>query len=437
MGYQHKTPANFWSSRLWSALLTGLAIVVASQIVQGHPVQAQTGLDPNRSTDYYSITRCTTYDHPNQTPGGNPSTLRLHRCLISQIDDPAYRHQVCISLHQLESGATTGHENRGGDRAYYYYERALSLLDRTVLGARPVVSNLADPPAESLDCQRPRGSNAVHPNYADNGVEISCQRSDRVFTGAGLDDLLNPNPDLGAAGCQIEARFEWPTVAFSEPPGYDLAPGWGPLSGCGEASAGDLAVWTCQAAISRSAQGVCLQRDSSQYAGFDRNSYHLPVKFVTFFNNDCYEFADPGRYKTYIRCTNLVGRAEVEPKDALAAGKCRLVIFLESAEVPETAERPADSDPPACDDPEDCPTFEDTIQCTDDCGFLDTVNSILSWMAYLVVPIVTLVIIVAGVQLSLAGDNPEATKKAKMRITQAIVALVCYILLWSVLRWLI
>ena len=84
--------------------------------------------------------------------------------------------------------------------------------------------------------------------------------------------------------------------------------------------------------------------------------------------------------------------------------------------------------------------FEEVIDCESNdnaCGFLDTVNSILSWMAYLVVPIVIIVIVVGGVQLSLAGDNPEATKKAKMRITQAVAALVCYILLWSVLRWLI
>lgn len=84
--------------------------------------------------------------------------------------------------------------------------------------------------------------------------------------------------------------------------------------------------------------------------------------------------------------------------------------------------------------------FEDTIDCPpndQDCGFLDTVNSFLSWMAFLVVPIVVIVIIVGGIQLSIAGDNPEATKKAKARITQAVVALIFYVLLWSVLHWLI
>ena len=72
-----------------------------------------------------------------------------------------------------------------------------------------------------------------------------------------------------------------------------------------------------------------------------------------------------------------------------------------------------------------------------DCGFLDTVDSFLRWLSFLVVPIVIIVVIVGGIQLSLAGDNPEATKKAKAKITQAIVALVFFILLWGLLKWLI
>ncbi len=81
--------------------------------------------------------------------------------------------------------------------------------------------------------------------------------------------------------------------------------------------------------------------------------------------------------------------------------------------------------------------FDQHICRGDDCGFLDTVDSFLRWLSFLVVPIVIIVVIIGGIQLSLAGDNPEATKKAKAKITQAIVALVFFILLWGLLKWLI
>ena len=132
--------------------------------------------------------------------------------------------------------------------------------------------------------------------------------------------------------------------------------------------------------------------------------------------------------------SDLFSGGDTHPVEGEDLGFCSLGIAWESS----SDSTPTDSSAgPVFSEP-DGEKFEDTIECTtDDCGFLATVNSILGWMAYLVVPIVTIVIIVGGVQLSLAGDSPEGTKKAKMRITQGIVALICYILLWSVLRWLI
>ena len=92
---------------------------------------------------------------------------------------------------------------------------------------------------------------------------------------------------------------------------------------------------------------------------------------------------------------------------------------------------------PASDEASPGEDFGQHICRGDDCGFLDTVDSFLRWLSFLVVPIVIIVVIVGGIQLSLAGDNPEATKKAKAKITQAIVALVFFILLWGLLKWLI
>ena len=116
-------------------------------------------------------------------------------------------------------------------------------------------------------------------------------------------------------------------------------------------------------------------------------------------------------------------------------------------EVPSTDSDPSTpTNPSPTTDPEPDPASDEAspgedfgqhICRGDDCGFLDTVDSFLRWLSFLVVPIVIIVVIVGGIQLSLAGDNPEATKKAKAKITQAIVALVFFILLWGLLKWLI
>ena len=44
----------------------------------------------------------------------------------------------------------------------------------------------------------------------------------------------------------------------------------------------------------------------------------------------------------------------------------------------------------------------------DDCEFLDTIDSILKWLAWITVPIIVIVIIYAGIQMSMAGGNSQA-----------------------------
>ena len=85
----------------------------------------------------------------------------------------------------------------------------------------------------------------------------------------------------------------------------------------------------------------------------------------------------------------------------------------------------------------DCDVDKSTPTEDDDCGFLDILNRLLTWMAVLVIPIVTIVIIVGGIQIIAAGDNAGAIQAAKKRIMNALIALVFFIMLWLIMEWLI
>lgn len=58
-------------------------------------------------------------------------------------------------------------------------------------------------------------------------------------------------------------------------------------------------------------------------------------------------------------------------------------------------------------------------------------------MAAITIPIISLVIIVGGIQYSLAGSNPQALATAKSRLMKAAIALVTFVGLWGFLKWLI
>ena len=71
------------------------------------------------------------------------------------------------------------------------------------------------------------------------------------------------------------------------------------------------------------------------------------------------------------------------------------------------------------------------------CTIFDRFNQILNLMAMLVVPIVALVIIIGGIQYTTSAGSPDATKAAKSRIVNGITALIAFMLVWSILKWLI
>ena len=75
--------------------------------------------------------------------------------------------------------------------------------------------------------------------------------------------------------------------------------------------------------------------------------------------------------------------------------------------------------------------------CTPDCSIFDRFNQILNLMAMLVVPIVTIVIIIGGVQYSTSAGSPDATKAAKTRMINGVTALIAFMFMWAILKWLI
>lgn len=70
-------------------------------------------------------------------------------------------------------------------------------------------------------------------------------------------------------------------------------------------------------------------------------------------------------------------------------------------------------------------------------AFVDSLNDIINVLGYFVLPIVIIVIIVGGIQYSLAGGNPKQAADARRRIAKALVSLIAYIFLWAFLRYLI
>ena len=433
MGYKKTRHPGAGLNRYWLALpLVLVAGLIISQVIGSQPVFAESEPSVVRDVDRYNLGGgvCGTYELEEYTPpgGSDPVQTRFHRCYISQEDHPNHNYHICLDVDRLSRGTVT-HET-----AKYRYSHSLTLL-RGNHNAKSLTSRLVDPQYEQVNCEnRPFGSNTVLPFYKDE-FELHCQRpADDFFSsefGLGLSD---PGPRLGGS-CQLIASFDHNnTRPFAVPNNYERINGWGSLMGCSKKSNSVLSgpyetlIWGWHCQVDR--QGaVCLEDGGLRgYSYFDHNSYYVKVESVSRLDPDCYEF-DRGSITTalYVHCSGL-DRTEGEqyPPTALANNKCEMIVFVVSDDL---VSGPGPLPPGA--------TFGDVINCTGDCGFLDTVDNFLKWMSYLVVPIVTIVIIIGAIQLSLAGDNPEGTKKAKTRITQAVVALICYALLWSVLRWLI
>ncbi|HSW78886.1 MAG TPA: pilin [Candidatus Babeliales bacterium] len=64
-------------------------------------------------------------------------------------------------------------------------------------------------------------------------------------------------------------------------------------------------------------------------------------------------------------------------------------------------------------------------------------NEIVDFLSAGVALVIVGSIIFGGVQYAMAGGSPEAVGKAKERITNAVIALVVYIFIFSFLQWII
>lgn len=79
----------------------------------------------------------------------------------------------------------------------------------------------------------------------------------------------------------------------------------------------------------------------------------------------------------------------------------------------------------------------DSCNSLDQCDFMDKfVNPAIKFLSAGVGLIVTIMIIIAGIQYSMAGGDPQKVAAAKSKITNAIVALVTYIFFFALLQWL-
>lgn len=76
-------------------------------------------------------------------------------------------------------------------------------------------------------------------------------------------------------------------------------------------------------------------------------------------------------------------------------------------------------------------------KCLDQSPIVHDLQTIVDFLSALVGIVVIAVIILGGVQYSLAGDNATATGAAKTRITNGLVALAAFIFTFAFLQWLI
>ncbi|OGC80452.1 hypothetical protein A2943_00400 [Candidatus Adlerbacteria bacterium RIFCSPLOWO2_01_FULL_51_16] len=76
-----------------------------------------------------------------------------------------------------------------------------------------------------------------------------------------------------------------------------------------------------------------------------------------------------------------------------------------------------------------------------DCGdagcFVEDIQTVVNFLSAGVGIVVVAMIIIGGIQYTMAGDNPQAVSEAKSRIKNALFGLLAYALTFAFLNWLI
>lgn len=87
----------------------------------------------------------------------------------------------------------------------------------------------------------------------------------------------------------------------------------------------------------------------------------------------------------------------------------------------------------------DCnnPSSSGIQTCLKNNKIITDLNDIIDFLSAGVGIVVTGMIIVGGIQYSMAGGSPEAVSKAKQKIINALIALVVFIFIFAFLQWII
>jgi hypothetical protein len=83
------------------------------------------------------------------------------------------------------------------------------------------------------------------------------------------------------------------------------------------------------------------------------------------------------------------------------------------------------------------PTSTSLNACVKSNPIVKDLNSIVNVLSGLVGVVVVGVIILGGIQYSMAGDKAEAVSAAKKRITNGLIALLAFMFIFAFLQWLI
>lgn len=82
-------------------------------------------------------------------------------------------------------------------------------------------------------------------------------------------------------------------------------------------------------------------------------------------------------------------------------------------------------------------TDKNRQQCLQDNPIVKDLNIVVTFLSGLVGVVVVGVIILGGIQYSMAGDKAEAVGAAKKRITNGLIALLAFLFIFAFLQWLI
>lgn len=76
-------------------------------------------------------------------------------------------------------------------------------------------------------------------------------------------------------------------------------------------------------------------------------------------------------------------------------------------------------------------------KCLEKNVIIDRLNDVINVLIGLVAVVVIAMVITGGIQYSMAGGSPEKTSAAKKRITNALLAMFAFLLIWGFLQWLL